>query len=589
MQLGIRGVLAWVRPILSGLRGPPSTSRSNPVSTIHSVTGCGQDGCCATAVADGHCLEHASGQSLELEAQAWEAGVPLDARGGRISADAIDRLLAVLSARNAPTDPIPFMSGRRGPSELRFEDAEFIGPVDFSGIHFRGPALFDGAIFRDIAKFDSATFEDHADFDSVQFLGPVSFDQTIFEDHAGFQDASFSSTASFTQVKFRTHADFERAVFESDASFQEATFQLSRRLGPILAERKLNFDGCVFGERLLVEIEAETLSAQAAFFADGVRLSVGRAAIFLDEADFGRASTLSSTAEPLAGAEDPCANPPSDRQARLITIRGAQVARLSLSDLDLRACHFFGAHGLESLIVEPSCLWPRTPPGRWCIDREMIAEEHHWRCDRETQTTSRGRARRRHWNAHAADPCDWPDSRSRGEPLHPADLAALYRALRKAREDNKDQAGAGDLYYGEMEMRRVTPLPDGRGKIRALCDRAIISSYWLLSGYGLKASRAFLAWVCVIVAAGYGLYEWGIVPTPAHAGPQHPAQPAAGITLPRALLFSLENTSSLIRLAHLPKGYELQPSGELLQVIIRLVGPLLIGLWLLALRARVKR
>lgn len=553
------------------------------------MTGCGQDGCSAAAVADGHCLEHASEQSLELEAQAWESGTPLDARGGRISPEAIERLLAVLSARNAPTDPIPFMSGRRGPSELRFEGAEFVGPVDFSGIHFRGPALFDGAIFRDIAKFDSATFEDHADFDNVRFLGPTSFDQTIFEDHAGFQDATFSSMVSFAQAKFRTHADFDRTVFKSDASFQEATFQLSRRLGPIRAEKKLSLDGCVFGERLLVEIEAETLSAQAAFFADGVRLSVRRAAIYLNEADFGRASTLSSAADLLADAEKFDEAPPSERQARLITIRAAQVARLSLSDLDLRACRFFGAHGLESLIVEPSCRWPRTPPGRRCIDREMIAEEHHWRCDRENRSTKRRWAQRGHWTAHATDPCDWPDSRSRGEPLHPADLATLYRALRKAREDNKDQAGAGDLYYGEMEMRRVTPLPDGRGKIRALCDRAIITSYWLLSGYGLKASRAFFAWLCVIVAAGYGLYEWGIIPTPVDASSKHPAQPADAITFQRALLFSLENTSSLIRLAHLPKGYELQPSGEVLQVIIRLVGPLLIGLWLLALRARVKR
>jgi hypothetical protein len=55
------------------------------------------------------------------------------------------------------------------------------------------------------------------------------------------------------------------------------------------------------------------------------------------------------------------------------------------------------------------------------------------------------------------------------------------------------------------------------------------------------------------------------------------------------MLFSLENTSSLIRLAHLPGAYELRPIGEILQVVIRLVGPLLIGLWLLALRARVKR
>jgi uncharacterized protein YjbI with pentapeptide repeats len=472
------------------------------------------------------------------------------------------------------------MSGRRGPAELCFEGAELSGPVDFSGIKFRGPVLFDGAIFHETAKFDSAKFEDHADFDNVEFQGSVSFDRAIFEDHAGFQEATFRGMASFAGVRFRNHADFEWSTFRSDASFEEATFQLSRRLGPILAEKKLAFDDCVFGERILIEVEAETLSARAAIFADGVRLSVRRAAIFLSEADFGRASTLSSPTDPLTSANDTEMNTWEERQARLITIRGAQVARLSLSDLDLQACRFFGAHGLESLIVESSCEWPRTPPGLR-IDREIIAEEHHWRCERGSRFPKWPLGRRQ-WAAHATDPCDWPDSRSRGEPLDPQDLATLYRALRKAREDNKDQAGAGDLYYGEMEMRRGTPLPSGRGKIRALCDRAIIISYWLLSGYGLKASRAFFAWLCVIVAAGFGLYHWGIVTKLSHPR-------ATPLRVPQAMLFSLENTSSLIRLAHLPGAYELRFSGKIIQVVIRLAGPLLIGLWLLALRARVKR
>ncbi|HEU5106430.1 MAG TPA: pentapeptide repeat-containing protein [Solirubrobacterales bacterium] len=455
-----------------------------------------------------------------------------------------------------------------------------MGPVDFSGIYFHGEALFDGAKFHDTATFDRAKFEDHADFDNAHFLGPVSFDQAVFEDHAGFQDARFSTKASFAQAEFRAYADFERTCFEEDASLREATFQLARRLGPIKARKTLVLNGCVFNERLLIEIEAETFSAQAAFFADGVRLSVRRAAVFLNEADFGRASTLSSPADPLTDANSIEKDAQGGCQARLITIRGAQVARLSLSDLDLHACRFFGAHGLESLIVEPSCEWPRTPLGLR-VDREVIAEEHHWRCERDSRIP-KWRLGRRQWAAHATDPCDWPDSRSRGEPLHPEDLATLYRALRKAREDNKDQAGAGDLYYGEMEMRRVTPRPNGRGKIRALCDRAIITSYWLLSGYGLKASRAFFAWLCVIAAAGFGLYKWGIVPSQSH--PQ-----ATALGLPQAMLFSLENTSSLIRLAHLPDDYELRLSGEIIQVVIRLVGPLLIGLWLLALRARVKR
>jgi hypothetical protein len=50
--------------------------------------------------------------------------------------------------------------------------------------------------------------------------------------------------------------------------------------------------------------------------------------------------------------------------------------------------------------------------------------------------------------AAGAVQCRWP------EVVQPAQLAGLYRALRKARGGAKDKPGAADFYYGEMEMRR---------------------------------------------------------------------------------------------------------------------------------------
>ncbi|MFD0279743.1 hypothetical protein ACFVHB_38430 [Kitasatospora sp. NPDC127111] len=63
-------------------------------------------------------------------------------------------------------------------------------------------------------------------------------------------------------------------------------------------------------------------------------------------------------------------------------------------------------------------------------------------------------------------------------------MAATYRKLRKAFEDNKDEPGAADFYYGEMEMRRH----DRTGTSRA--ERGLLWAYWLVSGYGLRARRA---------------------------------------------------------------------------------------------------
>ena len=71
----------------------------------------------------------------------------------------------------------------------------------------------------------------------------------------------------------------------------------------------------------------------------------------------------------------------------------------------------------------------------------------------------------------------------------------LYRELHKGREDAKDEPGAADFYYGEMEMRRHDP-----GTPTA--ERLVLWAYWLLSGYALRAWRALAALVLVVILAG---------------------------------------------------------------------------------------
>jgi hypothetical protein len=115
-----------------------------------------------------------------------------------------------------------------------------------------------------------------------------------------------------------------------------------------------------------------------------------------------------------------------------------------------------------------------------------------------------------------------------------------------------------------MEMRRHSAL---------FAERAILWLYWLVSGYGLRASRALLALALTVLAFAFLFNRWGFHP---HQG------------FGRALLFSIESTSSLFREPH-ETGFALNVAGEILQLILRLLGPLLFGLTLLALRGRVKR
>ena len=101
---------------------------------------------------------------------------------------------------------------------------------------------------------------------------------------------------------------------------------------------------------------------------------------------------------------------------------------------------------------------------------------------------------------------EWHDSGERGDPSNPygpREIATIYRALRKGREDNKDEPGAADFYYGEMEMRRHDPT-----KPRA--ERLVLLLYWLTSGYALRASWA-VAWLAgVLILATFLLAAYGL-------------------------------------------------------------------------------
>jgi len=83
------------------------------------------------------------------------------------------------------------------------------------------------------------------------------------------------------------------------------------------------------------------------------------------------------------------------------------------------------------------------PVWRW-TSRKTLTEERRWH---RTQPKWHG------WYSRA---CRAVGVRGQHR-LEPAENAKLYRALHKRREDSKDEPGAADFYYGEMEMRRHNP------------------------------------------------------------------------------------------------------------------------------------
>jgi hypothetical protein len=180
----------------------------------------------------------------------------------------------------------------------------------------------------------------------------------------------------------------------------------------------------------------------------------------------------------------------------------------------------------------------------------------------------------------------------------PAQLAPVYRALRKALEDGKNEPGAADFYYGEMEMRRH----DRANTTRA--ERGLLFGYWLLSGYGLRASRA-LGWlavamlVTIVLLMGFGLPKdspkqdaTGIVPPGGgkvtfeigKADPQNPTgERFTGERFDKAINVTLN--SVVFR----SSGQDLTTTGTYIEMTARVTEPVLLGLAVLAVRNRVKR
>lgn len=140
---------------------------------------------------------------------------------------------------------------------------------------------------------------------------------------------------------------------------------------------------------------------------------------------------------------------------------------------------------------------------------------------------------------HHECPHRWPRPRR----LVCGSSAVLYRGLRKALEDGKNTSGAADLYYGEMEMRRLSPTS-------SWSDRLVLWTYWLFSGYGLRASRALAAFGIAVVIFSAAFWAWALVGHPPYG---------------TALLRTFESAMSLLR----PPPAGLSQVGELLDAILR--------------------
>ena len=603
---------------------------------------CSDDGCRAVRLPTGaKCWTHANKSELAEALRLVSDTGAVDATGAHITAELLERILSVApeedghsvltNARFAHTtfkDSAVFEGVIfRGTTLFDFAvfhrqacfnrasfenwagfgEAKFRGGAEFEGATFHGQARFEGgnfgwttatferATFRDSATFDfaafgprgagfqEATFTQDAWFRDTTFQGDASFSCTTFGRDTAFERATFYSQAEFDQANFQRDTMFAGMTFDDDATFTGATFEQAHSVGPLVARRGLVLDGVRFAHPVQIEASTPVLRCRQARFSGGVQLWLRSAQVILDDSDFSAPSILTGIppihtgiphlAEHYPPAQEPGANPyvppwlqefvTSADRPRLLSLRRADLAGLALSHIDLTDCRFDSAHNLDKLRIEAGVL-PATAPARLGEDRrQVIAEECAWRAQRS-----------RHWRTPP-----WPEwAGDAPETLEARQIAGLYRALRKAREDNYDQPGAADFYYGEMEMRRHSRITrtasgsDGTAIPRGRAERGILTAYWLVSGYGLRAWRALACLAALIAGLAVAFHLIGFTTPP---------QPASYWT---SLLYAFRATLSLT-----DDEVKLTAWGRLFQALLRLTGPVLLGLALLAVRNRVKR
>lgn len=551
------------------------------------------------------CLAHLDDADRAAYLAGLRPGGDIDHRGTPFTAELLRQLLR----------PLSDAEGQR----------PHFGLAQFAGAVFAGPARFDRAVFAGDARFGGAVFTGGASFSGTEFSGPVRFHDATFAGRTSFSRAVFSGRAMFDGAVFAGRAMFVRSVFSEPAVFtgaafaEEATFRGAIFSGParmsLACAGELILDGVVLSQPTTMEIAARRVSLRGVRPASTTTLRLRYAQVDLSGAVLEQPFTLAAEPAPFIGhtgrhrvvsenirrSDAEPALSDEDPGVRVVSVSGVDASQLSLIDIDLSRCRFAGTINLDQLHLTGQTRFATPPTGwrrkglrlqRWSR-RQILVEEHHWR------VTGAGAL------ASGSDPGPWD---WRLSPHHPAPdrtpgpetVATLYRQLRKALEDSKDEPGAADFYYGEMEMRRHT-------SSSTRSDRCLLTVYWAVSGYGLRASRA-LAWLGIAMTTTVlAMMMWGL---PAEAtfqvttgrqveagqnlvlatetpDPHNPSGPVGErVTMERfeqALRVVINST------VFRSSGQDLTTAGTYIDITSRIAEPALLALAVLAIRARVKR
>ena len=405
--------------------------------------------------------------------------------------------------------------------------------ADFESIVSGNAVDFTGATFEGNVSFAYLTFGSETEFEKTTFQGIANFQSSTFEKKVNLLDSTFEKRVDFRGATFEGGALFNRAIFKGRAGFNRATFEdvskcESNEFEPPVSFYKATFeDNSYFG--------ATEFYSEVVFWASNFK---GEAffqnTVFGDGAEFAGAIFEAGAHFTGETERDPIF---SDTYVRLEYVTYSADASIEFRQADLRRCTFKGTN-LRHI---------EFTGARWCGDVSRGIPEDEWfkRVGVYDEIVELDEGETRPWT----------------------EIEQLYRQLKKNYEDRGDFPRAGDFHIGEKETRRRNPNTSWGVYM-------LLSIYRALSKYGERALPAF-AWLVVVVAGcGIGYSNLGVV-----VGDSGEA--LSGV---QALLFSFEATFFPFS----PLELE-DPTARALNLLQRLLSPLLLALLGLALRQRVKR
>lgn len=529
-------------------------------------TRCRTQGCRGSAICDkGTCYSHSDDEARTRHSERAISGEFLDLCGNEISVGLWQSAVDSVRLNERPIAVPIVCLGARFTSPIRMERVTFARDLSFAGAIFEhgfsaDHCDFDGGLdisyaetggeFRDCCIADlNAEFSDaerpHFNFRNCTMTGRVNA-----RGARGFQleecviqktcDLSMLDTSYLSLRSSEFHGDVNLAdTMISYLNMESSQFFSSSSIGPVAAGYA-DLQSAQFKRRAHLTLTASRLNMRGCSFHEGGRVECSRAELDL---------TGMAVAGPLliTGSEG----------ASVKAIENADCGHLTLSSLDLTTCRFYASHDLQDIVLEPTVSLSPVPGGirsqRRCIADEISwrAKNSHWRAKDWSSLLPTPENQRVHHPSAAETPA-----------LTPAQVASVYRSLRKSVEAQSDEPGACDFYYGEMEMRR-------HDYTKSAWERVLIWAYWLISGYGLRGFRSLL-WLLILLAAGSLLMnEFGL------KGPH--SLPASIVAAAQSIIPGLSVSARLT------------DNGSALEIVLRIFGPVLLALTALALRNRIRR